>query len=53
MRIPIEADSPETLAKTLRGWAELTSNGTQNWENYEMLVLDILKQIQVHYTKVV
>lgn len=48
-RIPIDAGTPEATAKTLRGFAELTAKNTRNWDSYEAIVLDILKQIQAYY----
>lgn len=48
-RITIETPTPEHLARTLRQFAELTARHSNNWDNYEEIVRDVLKQIWEHY----
>ena len=49
-RIEIGSD-PAELAKTLRGFAETTARFSQNWDNYEAILLDVLTQIKEHVEK--
>lgn len=44
-KIPI-GNTLEAVAKSLRTMAELTANGSKNWENYEAVVLDVLQQVE-------
>lgn len=44
-RIPLGASSPEGVATALSTFAQITANNSQNWENYEGIVLDVMKQI--------
>lgn len=36
----------EEVADSLTKLAKLTANGTENWNNYRELCLDVLKQIE-------
>ena len=48
-RMELKVNTTEELARTLRNFAELTVKASNNWENYEAIVLDILKQLELHY----
>ena len=50
-RIPLGSSTPEGVAKDLRLFAEMTARNSQNWDNYEALVLDVLQQVKTHYEK--
>jgi len=45
-------ETPEQLAKSLRDMAVMTAQYSQNWDNYERIVLNVIQQIMERGNKV-